>query len=88
MRSGDIFISLLDLADSMKAGDVIVFLVGALLVTVGIIAIVDLVWPGTIKINAVNLAKAIGVSLLGIIVAVGVAMVVAVVTGKKFWEQD
>ena len=72
----------------MKAGDLAVLAVGALISIAGVIAIIDIIWPGTIKVNAVNLAKALGVSLLAIVVAVGVAMVAAVVTGKKFWEQD
>lgn len=72
----------------MKTGDVIVSLVGLLLATVGIIAVVDIVRPGTIKINMINLLKVTGVTLAGIMVVLGLAMVFAVATGRKFWEQD
>ena len=72
----------------MKTGDVIVSLVGLLLATVGIIAVVDIVRPGTIKINMINLLKVTGVTLAVIMVVLGLAMVFAVATGRKFWEQD
>lgn len=72
----------------MKTGDLIVSLVGLLLATVGIIAVVDIVRPGTIKINMINLLKVTGVTLAGIMVVLGLAMVFAVATGRKFWEQD
>ena len=69
-------------------GDAVVLAVGGLIASAGLVAMIDIIWPGTIRINAVNVAKAIGVSLLGIVVVIGLAMVFAVLTGKKFWEQD
>jgi len=72
----------------MKMGDAVVLAVGGLITSAGLVAMIDIIWPGTIRINAVNVAKAIGVSLLGIVVVIGLAMVFAVLTGKKFWEQD
>jgi len=72
----------------MKIGDVIVSLVGLLLLTAGIVIVVDIIWPGTIEINVVNLLKVAGVILAGALAALGLAMVIAVLTGRKFWEQD